>query len=97
MQNFKLQKLEYANFALQAIIQDKHVETIVFYNALNGITEFLKSNLTARENLLVTQNINVFRGVSNILKQYYEGKSCIREIVEVNFKDFTELIDQFIK
>ena len=86
-------KLEYANFALKSLIENRPVEKFVFYNALNGISEFLQSDMNKEEKNLIEKNINCFKGVSNILKIYHDEGSCIREIVEANYIDFNELIN----
>lgn len=88
-----LRKLEYANFALKSLIEHRPVEKFVLYNALNGISEFLKSNMNGSEKRMVQENINILRGVSNILKIYHEGGSCIGEIIEANYMDFNTLIN----
>ena len=89
----KLEALEYANFALKSIIEKRPVETFVFYNALQGISDFLKSDMDSVERDLINKNIERFNGVINVLKIYHDGGSCIREIVEANYMDFNALIN----
>ena len=89
-----LKKLEYADFVLQSLIKDRPVENIIFYNALNGIFEFLKSDMNEYEKKVVSENIDILRGIKNIIEIYYNGGSCIREIIEVNYSDFRKLVDQ---
>ena len=89
-----LKKLEYADFVLQSLIKDRPVENIIFYNALNGIFDFLQSGMSKHEERIVSENINILRGVKNIIEIYYNGGSCIREIIEVNYSDFRKLVDQ---
>jgi hypothetical protein len=89
-----LSKLEYANFALKSLIENRPIEKFVFYNALNGISEFFKSGMTENEKNLVNENIDVFKGIFNILKINYEGGSCIKEIIEVNYLDFNKLVNK---
>jgi len=88
-----LKPLEYANFALKSLIDNRPVEQFVFYNALQGISDFLKSDMNKSERELIDKNIDVFIGISNILKRYHEGESCIREIIEINYLDFNKLIN----
>ena len=92
-----LKDLEYANFAIKSIIDDKPLENFVYHNALNGISDFLKSGMTKKEREIVSQNITTLNGVVNILKRYNEGGSCIREIIEINYSDFTKVIDRLSK
>ena len=89
-----LKKLEYADFVLQSLIKDRPVENVIFYNALNGIFDFLQSGMSKHEERIVSENINILRGVKNIIKIYYNGGSCIREIIEVYYSDFRKLVDQ---
>jgi len=89
-----LKKLEYADFVLQSLIKDRPVENVIFYNALNGIFDFLQSGMSKHEERIVSENINILRGVKNIIEIYYNGGSCIREIIEVNYSDFRKLVDQ---
>ena len=88
-----LKYLEYANFALKSLIENRPVEKFVFYNALNGVSEFLQSDMSKAERDLIEKNINCLNGVSNIFKIYHDGGSCIREIVEANYMDFGALIN----
>ena len=55
---------------------------------------FLKSDLNEHERKVVSENIDILRGVKNIIEIYYNGGSCIREIIEVNYSDFNKLIEQ---
>jgi len=89
-----LKKLEYADFVLQSLIKDRPVENIIFYNALNGIFDFLQSDMGKHKRRIVSENINILRGIKNIIEIYYNGGSCIREIIEVNYSDFRKLVDQ---
>jgi len=89
-----LKKLEYADFVLQSLIKDRPVENVIFYNALNGIFDFLQSGMSKHEERIVSENINILRGVKNIIEIYYNGGSCIREIIEINYSDFRKLVDQ---
>jgi len=88
-----LNDLEYANLALKSLINHKPVEKFVFYNALNGISDFLKSEMDDSERQYINENVDVFIGISNILQRYYEGSSCISEIIEANYSDFNKLIN----
>ena len=63
-----LKALEYANFALKSLIDDKPIEKFVFNDALVGIADFLKSEMNEAEKRYIDQNIDVFMGVSNILR-----------------------------
>ena len=92
-----LKDLEYANFAIKSIIEDKPLESFVYHNALNGISDFLKSKMTKKEREIVSQNITTLNGVVNILKRYNEGGSCIREIIEINYSDLTKVVDRLNK
>jgi hypothetical protein len=89
-----LTELEYTDFVLNSLVKDRPVVNIIFYNALNGISNFLKSDMNGHEKKVVSENINILRGVKNIIEIYYNGGSCIREIIEVNYLDFRKLIDQ---
>ncbi len=89
-----LKALEYANFAMKSLIKGRPVENFVFRDALNGISNFLKSGMKENEKELVKANIDVLNGITNILKINFEGGSCIKEIIEVNYSDFSKLVDQ---
>ena len=89
-----LKELEYTDFVLKSLIKDRPVVNIIFYNAMNGISNFLKSDLNEHERKVVSENIDILRGVKNIIEIYYNGGSCIREIIEVNYSDFRKLVDQ---
>ncbi len=89
-----LNTLEYANFALKSLVDNKPVENFVFHDALNGISDFLKSEMDEKEKDLVNRNIDVFRGITNIFKIYHKGGSCIREIIEANYMDFNSLVEK---
>ena len=84
--------LEYTNFAFQSLISKRPVEIFVFHNALNGISDFLKSEMSEQERGLINQNMDLFYGVKNIFETYIKGGSCITEIVEANYKDFNDLV-----
>ena len=92
-----LKALENANFALKSLIDDKPIEKFVFNDALVGIADFLKSEMNEAEKRYIDQNIDVFMGVSNILRINYEGRSCIKEIIEVNYTDFIKIVDHLNK
>ena len=89
-----IKELEYADFALQSLIKNRPIENFIFYDALNGISDFLKSQMTGDKRNLVNKNIDTFYGIKNILEIYYKGGSCLREIIEVNYLDFRNLVNQ---
>ena len=91
-----LKHLEYANFVLNSIIKDRPVEKFVYYNALNGLIDFLKIEKTREEELLVYFNTDVIKGVSRIFQIYYDGGSCLKGIVEANYLDFNNLVEDLI-
>ena len=87
--------LEYIDFAFRSILQKKQVEDFIFHNALNGLLSFMKSLDSSAEKNLLYNNYQTIEGVMNILKIYSEGGSCIHDLVEINFNEFNNLIEQF--
>ena len=92
-----LRELEYTNFALKSLIDKRPIEIFVFHNALNGISNFLSSDMKDFERDFINENMDVFLGIINIFKRYLKNESCVREIIQVNYTDFNKLVDQLFK
>ena len=92
-----IKKLEFVTFVLKSLVDKAPVDNSFSNNAIIRIAEFLQSDMTTHEKEFIEEHLEVFQGVSNILKIYSNGGSCVHEIVEANYMDFTELVGTLSK